>query len=132
MGDGLERAGRGGGGETAVIQQSVPSRNGDGAPLVFAWLAAADGEEIHRIASETFTVGSAAGRHLVLAGEGIVDDHCAIYHADGQFEINDHNTHGATRVNDQPAKRQPIVDGDLIGIGRRRFVFHCFQDQAHG
>jgi len=132
MGDSLDGSERGGDGETVVVDQQSPCCDVNESPLVFAWLIAQGEEAIHRIATETFTVGTATGNHLVLAGEGVAGAHCSIYWTDGRFEIDDHNTHGRTRINGQPVRRQDLADRDLVEIGPLRFSFHCFQEKNHG
>ncbi|HNX97395.1 MAG TPA: FHA domain-containing protein [Candidatus Aminicenantes bacterium] len=132
MGDSLDGSERGGNGETVVVDQCPACCDVGESPLVFAWLIAQGEEKIFRIATETFTIGAASGNHLVLAGEGVLGDHCSIYWEGGRFEIDDHNTRGRTRVNDRPVRRQELADRDLVDIGPLRFSFHCFPEKNHG
>ncbi len=131
MGDSLDGSVGGGVGETVIIGQLPIRYDASEPPLIFAWLVTEGEETVVRIASDTFAIGTGEGNQLVLSGEGVAADHCSIYWADNRFEIDDHNTRGGTRVNDQPVKRQYLADRDRLEIGCHHYSFHCFTDRSH-
>jgi pSer/pThr/pTyr-binding forkhead associated (FHA) protein len=65
------------------------------------------------------TLGRAPDNHIALSDVHVSSYHARLDRRDGEWWLSDMGSRNGTRLNDVPiGKPAPLVDGDVIGIGR--------------
>lgn len=90
-----------------------------------AWLVGLDaGLQGRRFPLETtFLVGRGPYNHVVIDDPRISRQHAKVSPEDGEHIVQDLGSANGTFVNDEPVKRQKLIEGDLVRFGPFRFRF---------
>lgn len=95
---------------------------GDG-PLVELAVSGAAARDRHPLADVT-TLGRAADNNVVLTDLLVSRRHASLTRRGDVHEVRDLGSSNSTFVNGVPIRRATLVEGDLLTIGRTRFVHH--------
>jgi pSer/pThr/pTyr-binding forkhead associated (FHA) protein len=107
-------------------QASGPAvTSADGMEIPAGYLRLVTGQEASLQPGATFpleahvTVGRAPDNHIVLSDTYVSSYHARLDRRDGEWWLTDLGSRNGTRLNDVPiTKPVPLVDGDVIGLGR--------------
>lgn len=84
------------------------------------------GQEPYRRALDgPTTIGRAIGCELWLGDEKLSRKHCRIIQRDGGWIVEDLKSTNGTRVGGREISSVPLMDGDVIEMGRTRVVYHA-------
>ena len=108
------------------LRYTGPERHADPGRTGGLWLEI-DGVR-YPIRPEGMTIGRASDLDLHLAGEQVSRRHARIELRAGGAEIEDLDSANGTQVNGRPVHRHTLRDGDVIGVGTARLVFHDRRD----
>lgn len=78
---------------------------------------------IFEISEAVTTVGRDPNNKLSIIDKALSRQHCFIKREDGQFKIQDLDSHNGTFVNEVPCKEQSLNNGDRIQAGNSFFLF---------
>lgn len=84
------------------------------------------GETGHDVAlrGERVTIGRVSDCDICISDANVSRRHAAIVRADGTWRIEDLGSTNGTLLNGAPVESAELADGDVIGIGLTRLVFH--------
>ncbi len=77
----------------------------------------AGGAEVHRLASDAFTVGASSGNEVVVRARGVAGRHVRIFEKDGHYHLGLYKGVDAVALNGQEFTGGEIAPGDRITIG---------------
>lgn len=75
------------------------------------------------ITSSRVLIGRSQDADIMVIDESVSLKHCEIIQKGGRFIVRDLNSQNGTFINDSPILRSEIRDGDILSIGRRKFIF---------
>lgn len=100
-------------------------------PPSFAWLVMVEGShvgQLFRLRPSSTLIGRDPGCDIVLDDPTVSRQHAKIRAIEGEsgektFVIHDLGTENGTFVNNEEITKKELNDGDLISLGRTKFVF---------
>ncbi|MEM3486284.1 MAG: FHA domain-containing protein [Candidatus Methanomethyliaceae archaeon] len=119
---GKEEFGSSGPEKTELLRTEPPS---------FAWLVMIEGShigQIFRLHPSSTLIGRAPNCDIVLDDPAVSRQHAKVRAVEGEnkekiFVIHDLGTENGTFVNDEEITKKELNDGDVISLGRTKFVF---------
>jgi len=80
------------------------------------------------IGQRTVTIGRDPGNFIQIQAEKASRHHCRISTIDGVINVEDMNSRNSTTVNGEKIERHPLVEGDIIAIGKDTFRYQVAGD----